>query len=97
MHDLAMTPVVIQYSGLTRPQDDLSRVLRDLTLLLIFRFVRIITCYMSPSGHRSARHYTEVPLDVFLLGQIVAYCPAEGRTPAHLDAHLRRGTLSHSD
>ncbi|KAE9032447.1 hypothetical protein PR003_g9831 [Phytophthora rubi] len=71
--------VVIPFSRLTRPSNDLSRELRDRPLLLLFRFVRFKSCYMASPGS-TPRRFVEVPLAVFLVGQVVAYLPSDGAT-----------------
>eukprot|EP00644_Phytophthora_capsici_P003256 jgi/Phyca11/541756/estExt2_Genewise1Plus.C_PHYCAscaffold_70636 len=73
---LATDPVVIPYSRLTRPDTDLSMELRDCPLLPLYRFVRFNACYLQ----RDHRYYREVPLDSFLVGQVVSYFPTHGRT-----------------
>ncbi|KAI9986515.1 hypothetical protein PInf_025458 [Phytophthora infestans] len=73
---LATDPVVIPYSRLTRPDTDLSMELKDRPLLLLYRFVRFNACYLQCDR----RSYREVPLDSFLVGQVVSYFPTHGRT-----------------
>eukprot|EP00644_Phytophthora_capsici_P011168 jgi/Phyca11/545541/estExt2_Genewise1Plus.C_PHYCAscaffold_180211 len=50
--------------------------LRDRPLLLLYRFVRFNACYLQCDR----RSYREVPLDSFLVGQVVSYFPTHGRT-----------------
>ncbi|EEY63654.1 uncharacterized protein PITG_02120 [Phytophthora infestans T30-4] len=73
---LATDPVVIPYSRLTRPDTGLSMELKDRPLLLLYRFVRFNACYLQCDR----RSYREVPLDSFLVGQVVSYFPTHGRT-----------------
>ena len=73
---LAATDVVIPYTRLTRPQTTLSRELRERPLLLLYRFVRFRSCYMAAGVGPDSNKLVEVPLPVFVLGQVVSYTTA---------------------
>lgn len=68
--------VIIPYSRLTRPEDDLSREFQDRPLLLLFRFVRFRNCFVTAGA--DSRRFIEVSQAVFLVGQVVAYKSCEG-------------------
>ncbi|KAE9286989.1 hypothetical protein PF008_g26534, partial [Phytophthora fragariae] len=72
-----LASVVIPYTRLSHPAEDLSRELRDRPLLLQFRFVRFRTCFLLDGGGSDTRRFVEVSQTVFLVGQVVAYRPCD--------------------
>ncbi|KAE9353474.1 hypothetical protein PF008_g4979 [Phytophthora fragariae] len=74
---------VIPFGRLTRPFEDLKDEWRDRPLLMLFRFVRFKTCFHAAADDRDDRGSTafvEIPLDVYLVGQVVAYRPCSRLT-----------------
>ncbi|KAE9247525.1 hypothetical protein PF002_g6231 [Phytophthora fragariae] len=74
---------VIPFGRLTRPFEDLKDEWRDRPLLMLFRFVCFKTCFLAAADDRDDRGSTafvEIPLDVYLVGQVVAYRPCSRLT-----------------
>ncbi|EGZ22811.1 hypothetical protein PHYSODRAFT_310552 [Phytophthora sojae] len=81
LNDWATRDFIIPESRLTRPTEDLAqRELQERPLLLLFRFVRLRTCFMADSRGDGGRELVEVPLTAFVVGQIVAYCRTDDFT-----------------
>ncbi|KAG1712526.1 hypothetical protein DVH05_000269 [Phytophthora capsici] len=72
--------IVIPYSRLTQPADDLSQEIKDRPLLLLFRFLRFRSCYVTAGDGSDPRRLVEVSLEVFLNAQVVAYEPSRQYT-----------------
>jgi hypothetical protein len=75
--EAAWQNIVIPYSRLTRPSEDLSTELWDCPLLLLFRFLRFRNCYVTDEHGADPLRLVEVPLNVYLVGQVVAYRSSE--------------------
>ncbi|KAL3664458.1 hypothetical protein V7S43_010778 [Phytophthora oleae] len=75
LNDLADTDVLIPYTRLTRPQEDLSQELRDRPLLMLYRYVRFHTCYVADDDE--PRRFIEAQLGGYVLGQVVDYRSTE--------------------
>ncbi|KAE8981113.1 hypothetical protein PR002_g23922 [Phytophthora rubi] len=74
---------VIPFGRLTRPFEDLKDEWRDRPLLMLFRFVRFKTCFLAAADDRDDRGsaaFVAIPLDVYLVGQVVAYRPCSRLT-----------------
>ncbi|KAL3670484.1 hypothetical protein V7S43_004803 [Phytophthora oleae] len=56
-----LAKVVIPYSRLSSPSDDLSRELRDRPLLLLFRFVRFCNSFITDAGGADPRLEKDLP------------------------------------
>ncbi|EGZ08972.1 hypothetical protein PHYSODRAFT_419515, partial [Phytophthora sojae] len=81
LNDWTTRDFIIPESRHTRPTEDLAqRELQERPLLLLFRFVRLRTCFMADSRGDGGRELVEVPLTAFVVGQIVAYCGTDDFT-----------------
>ncbi|KAE9223605.1 hypothetical protein PF005_g6244 [Phytophthora fragariae] len=91
---------VIPFGRLTRPFEDLKDEWRDRPLLMLFRFVCFKTCFLAAADDRDDRGSTafvEIPLDVYLVGQVVAYRPCSRLTLTTQSVEARvRGVAMHA-